>query len=395
MEQKVIAIIPARGGSKGIPRKNVLPLAGRPLIAHTIEAALQSRIVDRLVVSTDDAEIGLVAREYGAEVVQRPPEISSGLASSESALLHVLEYLKNTEDYQPDVVVFLQCTSPFTAPSDIDGTIEALRRDAADSALAVVPFHYFLWKNDSDGNAVGINHNKSVRKMRQENAPQYLEAGAVYVMRNKGFLKSRHRFFGRTSLYVMPTERRLEIDEPADFKTAEARLQQRHAGFSEDALARKARGIKLFVSDVDGVLTDAGMYYSENGDELKKFNTRDGMAFALLRKAGIKTAIVTSENTRIVARRAEKLKIEFLRQGVSDKLTSVKELAKEVGIGLDEVCFVGDDMNDTAILRRVGFACCPADARPENRAASHYTSSVRGGEGCVREIVDLLIRAGK
>lgn len=391
MAEEIVAIIPARGGSKGIPRKNVLPLAEKPLIAHTIEAASRAKSINRLLVSTDDAEIEFVAREYGAEVIQRPAEISGDAASSESALLHALEYLKDTEDYEPDIVVFLQCTSPLTASADVDGTVEALKSDASDSALAVVPFHYFLWKKNSEGDAVGINHDKSIRQMRQERAPQYLETGAVYVMRTKGFLKARHRFFGKTTFYVMPPERRLEIDELVDFKIAEALIRKTQPRTDQNNLAEKARGIKLFVSDVDGVLTDAGMYYTENGDELKKFNTRDGMGFALLRDAGIKTALVTSEDTRIVERRAKKMGVDFLRQGVRDKLTCVKELAEEVGIGLDEVCFVGDDINDGPLLRKVGLACCPANAFPENRKTSHYLASLRGGEGCVREVVDKLL----
>ena len=217
MDQQVIAIIPARGRSKGIPRKNILPLAGKPLIAYTIEAALRAQTVNRVVVSTDDAEIGLVASKYDAEVIQRPADISGDLDTSELALLHVLGYLKESEDYEPDIVVFLQCTSPLTTAVDIDGVVEALKRDAADSALAVVPFHYFLWNRDG----TGINHNAAHRPLRQDADPQYLEAGAVYVMKTAGFRQHKHRFFGKTALHVMPQHRVLEIDTEFDFELAE------------------------------------------------------------------------------------------------------------------------------------------------------------------------------
>ena len=186
---KCLAIIPARGGSKGIPRKNIRPLAGRPLIAFNIEQARLSRYVDRLVVSTDDAEIAAVAQQYGAEVVWRPAEISGDTASSESALLHTLEHLRQSEGYEPDVLVFLQCTSPLTLAEDIDGTVQALLDQGADSALATIPFHYFLWRQ-ADGDAVGINHDKRSRPLRQERQPQYLESGAVYAMRADGFFGS-------------------------------------------------------------------------------------------------------------------------------------------------------------------------------------------------------------
>ena len=226
-KMKICAIIPARGGSKGVPRKNIQLLAGKPLIAHTIEQALQARQVNRTIVSTDDAEIAAISEQYGAEVVMRPPELATDTASSESTLLHTLDYLQQTEEYQPDLVVFLQCTSPLTLPEDIDGTVQTLLDENADSALAVTPFHYFLWRRDECGNAVGVNHDKEVRLLRQELKPQFLETGAVYAMRVRGFRKTKHRFFGKTVMYVIPPERCVEIDETFDLIIAETLLQQR------------------------------------------------------------------------------------------------------------------------------------------------------------------------
>ena len=197
-------------------------LAGKPLIAHTIEHALQASSVNRVVVSTDDMEIACVARKYGADVVLRPADISGDTASSEAALLHTLEQLNKEEGYEPDLIVFLQCTSPLTLPEDIDGTVEALLNDKADSALAVTPFHHFLWGQDNNGTVVTLNHDKRSRPLRQEHQAQYLETGAVYVMRTEGFKEAKHRFFGKTAMYVMPRERCWEIDEPSDLVAAEA-----------------------------------------------------------------------------------------------------------------------------------------------------------------------------
>jgi CMP-N-acetylneuraminic acid synthetase len=225
MTESAVAIIPARGGSKGIPRKNVKPLAGKPLITYAIEAAKAARHVQRVIVSTDDSEIEAVANQFGAEVISRPAEIAGDLASSESALIHALETLRDIEGGLPELVAFVQCTSPLTAPEDIDGTIEALLARAADSALAVTPFHHFLWKESADGNAEGVNHDRAVRLMRQQREREYLETGAVYVMRVDGFLEHRHRFFGKTVMHVLPAERVLEIDEPFDFLLAETRLR--------------------------------------------------------------------------------------------------------------------------------------------------------------------------
>jgi N-acylneuraminate cytidylyltransferase len=179
-----------------------------------------------VIVSTDDVEIGTVAQAYGAEVVWRPASISGDTASSEAALLHVLETLQQNEGMLPEVLVFLQCTSPLTLAADIDGAVQTLVTENADTALAVTPFHYFLWQRTEDGDSVGINHDKQVRLLRQQRSPQYLETGAIYVMRTAGFLATKHRFFGKTALYVMSAERCLEIDEPSDLQMAAWLLQR-------------------------------------------------------------------------------------------------------------------------------------------------------------------------
>jgi len=226
LSMEILAIIPARGGSKGIPRKNIIKLAGIPLIAHTIEAALRSKYITRLIVSTEDQEIANVSQKFGAEVVWRPEEISGDEASIESALLYSLEFLQADEGYYPDLLVFLQCTSPLTTALDIDNTIQVLLENHADTSLTVSPFHYFIWKTDKDGNVSGINHDKQVRLRRQDKHPQYIETGSVYVMRVKQFLSIKHRFFGKTVMNIIPNERCLEIDEPVDFIIAKTLLEQ-------------------------------------------------------------------------------------------------------------------------------------------------------------------------
>ena len=153
------------------------------------------------------------------------------------------------------------------------------------------------------------------------------------------------------------------------------------------------REIRLFATDVDGVLTDAGMYYAESGDEWKKFNTRDGMGLKLLQRAGIITAIVTQERTKLVARRAEKLAIPELHQGVMDKLTVIREMAARHGLSLKQVAYIGDDINDLEALKEVGFSATPADGMPKIAAAVDYVCQKKGGEGAVREIVEMILDA--
>jgi len=226
-KNKIIAIIPARGGSKGIQHKNVQIVAGKPLIAYTIENSLKISSIERTLVSTDDSEIGKISEQFGAEIIWRPKELSGDNDSSELALLHSLEFLKNTEDYEPDILVFLQCTSPLTLKQDIEGTIESLFDEKADTSLSVSFFNHFLWEINRNGNAVGINHDKTRRVMRQQMESQYIENGAVYVMRVAGFIKAKHRFFGKTSIYVMPKERCFEIDNLFDLKVAEILMRER------------------------------------------------------------------------------------------------------------------------------------------------------------------------
>ena len=153
------------------------------------------------------------------------------------------------------------------------------------------------------------------------------------------------------------------------------------------------KGIRLFATDVDGVLTDAGMYYSESGDEWKKFNTRDGMGIKLLQKAGLITAIVTQERTRLVARRAEKLAIPELHQGVMDKVSVIREMATRHGLSLQQVAYIGDDVNDIEALRAVGFSAAPADGLPQVVEIVDYVCRQKGGEGAVRELVELILES--
>jgi len=162
---------------------------------------------------------------------------------------------------------------------------------------------------------------------------------------------------------------------------------------STQATRKLLSQIRLFATDVDGVLTDAGMYYSESGDEWKKFNTRDGMGIKLLQRAGIITAIVTQERTKLVARRAEKLTIPELHQGVTDKLSCVREMAARYGLTLSQVAYIGDDINDLETLKAVGFSATPADGMPQVAAVVDYICQKKGGEGAVREIIEMILDA--
>lgn len=381
-EVQVLAVIPARGGSKGVPRKNVLPLAGKPLIAHSIEAALAARTITRVVVSTDDPEITAVSRAWGAEVVDRPAELAGDLVSSEAALVHVLETLAAREGYRPDILVFLQCTSPLTAAEDIDATARAVI-EGADTALAVIPFHYFLWKPDG----TGVNHDKSVRLMRQQREPEFLETGAVYAMKAAGFLETKHRFFGHTAMVEIPVERRLEIDDEADFRLAEERMGRLNR--AADA-SRLPDPLHALVMDFDGVWTDDRVWVNQDGTESIVCSRRDGMGLERLRKAGVPMIVLSKEENPVLKSRCAKLKIPC-EHGLETKIDRLNLWLDKQGLDLKQTIYVGNDINDIECLRAAGCGVAPRDSHPDALAAADLILDADGGRGALRLLSDMIL----
>lgn len=382
-----VAIIPARGGSKGVPRKNVRPLAGKPLLAHVVEQACRAKSLSRVLVSTDDLEIAQIATQFGAEVVERPAEFSGDTASSEAAVLHALDVLNLRHGEEPEITVMLQCTSPLTTAEDIDGTVGALLSADADTALAVTPFYHFLWRQAADGNAEGINHDKSFRLRRQDMEPQYLETGAVYAMRTSGFRTARHRFFGRTALYVMPPERVQEIDDPLDFAKAEVMIRAR----DRNALAaRLPNRLAAIVLDFDGVFTDNRVLVTEIGEEAVLCDRSDGLGLEMLVRHGVQLLVLSKESNPVVSARCRKLNVECI-QSLEDKKSTLFALAMARGYNLKEVIYVGNDQNDVACMMAVGCSVCPSDAHPSAQAAAAIILTNSGGRGAIRELCDLIL----
>lgn len=215
----VIAVIPARGGSVGVRGKNVREVGGQPLVARAVASARRASTIDRVVVSTDDATIAEVARRAGAFVVDRPAALATATASSESALLHALA----TIDVTPDVLVFLQATSPFIDSDDLDHAVRRVRGGEADAVFSAVSTPVFLWGPGSQGEGWrGINHDAAVRSRRQDLPPQVAETGAFYVMRAAGFLAAQHRFFGRVEPQLVDERWAVDIDTEVELEVAQA-----------------------------------------------------------------------------------------------------------------------------------------------------------------------------
>lgn len=386
-KMKIVAIIPARGGSKSIYKKNIKLLAGSPLISYTIEAALQAKNVDTVIVSTDDSEIADISKSYGASIIERPADISGDTAKSEDALLFTLDALKNSQSYEPDITVFLQCTSPLTLPDDIDGSIECLRKHNADCVFSVTRFHHFLWSKSRNDVYSGINHDKKTRLPRQKLDPQHLETGSFYIMKTNGFIKSQHRFFGKIQAYEIPKERSIEIDDNVDFLLAETLIKQRKKETVFDLLPSI---IDAVVFDFDGVFTDNKVAISEDGNEFVTCSRGDGMGIEKLKKLNIPIYVISKENSNIIKHRCEKLNIEC-SVGIDNKLEELKRILSSNNIDPANVIYVGNDDNDLECLRYVGCPVCVNDAVEDVKKSSKIILKSNGGQGAVRELCELVL----
>lgn len=382
----VIAFIPVRGGSKSIPLKNIKLFCGKPLVYWNLKSLQDSPTVDKIIVATDSELIKttVIAFQFSkVKVYDRKAENAVDTASTESVML---EYIKAAQLSDDTIFMLVQATSPLTQTKHFEGGLAMYNTHDFDSILTCVRNFRFFWNVDGTPK----NYDYKNRPRRQNFNGMLMENGAFYINSVKNIKETGNRLSGRIGIYEMPEYTATEIDEPDDWLILE-NLMYRHILVSKTT---DYSNIKLFISDVDGVLTDGGMYYSEKGDELKKFNTRDGMAFQLLREHGIKTAIITSEDTKIVENRAKKLKINYCIQGKQNggKLSATQKICEKLGISLLETAYIGDDINCKEVLENVGFAFCPADAQLEiKKIPNIIIAEQKGGNGVVREIVNKIL----
>ncbi|MET0978693.1 MAG: acylneuraminate cytidylyltransferase [Paeniglutamicibacter terrestris] len=375
---KTLVIIPARGGSKGIPLKNLRRIGGQTLLARAIESAFATPSVLDVVVSTDHPEIKAEALAHGATVIDRPAEIAGDTASSESVLLHAL----GTLDVLPQITVFIQCTSPVIDPADLQGAITTVASGAADVSFAAVPDHGFHWSCDETGTAHASGHDAARRPRRQDREPRFRETGAFYVMDTAGFLEAEHRFFGSLALARVPEEHGIDIDSEADLELAQWRMSHSERATSID--------VDALVTDFDGVHTEDTAYLSEDGTESVRVSRSDGMGVSLLKKAGIQLLILSSETNPVVTARGAKLGVE-VAQSVGDKAAVLARWMSERGLDPARVAYLGNDVNDLAAMSIIGWPLTVADARESVHAASRHRLARNGGHGAVREAAELIL----
>lgn len=380
-----IVIIPARGGSQRIPAKNLLPLAGIPLVAHSILHARASRLAQEVIVSTDNPKIAEVAKEYGATVIRRPHDLASAKATSESALIHVLDERRKKDKADPDLVVFLQCTSPVRRHDDIDNAINQLIRENADSLFSATRNHALIW-TETPGGPASLNYDHRTRKREQDMEIQYRENGSIYVTKTELLRRENNRLGGKVTVYMMDEMHSFQVDTPAQVDLLRWVVRREIQDWPKQT--------DLVVFDFDGVMTDNMVNTKANGHETVRCDRGDGLGIAMMHRAGIPMIVLSTEEHSVVTARCKKLQLPCF-QGLSDKADFLKKYAKKEKIDLKRIAYLGNDVNDLPCFEIVGFPVVPADAHPDALHAAHVVLSTAGGKGAVREFADKLLAARK
>jgi YrbI family 3-deoxy-D-manno-octulosonate 8-phosphate phosphatase len=402
---EILALIPARGGSKGIPRKNIRSFVGYPLIAWSIAAAKKSRFVTRVIVSTDDEEIASVAREYGAETpFLRPNEFAQDNTTDLPVFEHALEWLEENEGYRPEIVIQLRPTSPIRPKDCVDHAVRILlERTDADCVRGVVPAGqnpHKMWRFAGEDQPLkplleveGIP--EPYNAPRQILPPVYWQTGHIDAIRVTT-IKQKKSLTGDV-IYPLVIDPRytVDIDTLSDWAKYEALvtsgLEMVTPGTAPVAKRPMPERVDLVISDFDGVITDNRVWVNEEGIEYVAAYRSDSIGVQLLRETGVEVMILSSEPNRVVEARARKMGVEVIHGvGIHEKGRVMREVLKRKNIKAENVIFIGNDVNDLPCFEVAGWSVAVADAYPEVIRAADFVSSKPGGHGALREICDLI-----
>lgn len=396
----VLCLIPARGGSKSIPRKNLQVLAGHPLVAYSIATALASRTIARTIVSTDDTEIAAVSRRYGAETPFLRPE---ALAQDDTPDLpvfdHALQWLEEHERYRPDLIVHLRPTTPLRRANQVDRAVELLQaQPEADAVRAVAsplqnPFK--MWTLGDDGflrPLLTYPGEEPYNLPRQALPPVLWQSGIVDVTRRRTILEQRSMTGRRILPLVTESGDWIDIDTRASLELADLLLRSGRmpSPLVDLARSRLVPDVRLLVLDFDGVLTDNRVWLTEDGREAVAFDRGDGLGLEQVRRAGVDVLVLSKERNPVVSARCRKLGIPC-EQGVDDKRVALQRWAEGRHVALAQVVYVGNDVNDLPCMEIVGTAVAVQDAHPQVLQRAHLVLSRPGGRGAVREICELIV----
>jgi YrbI family 3-deoxy-D-manno-octulosonate 8-phosphate phosphatase len=402
---EVLALIPARGGSKSIPRKNIRLFAGHPLVAYSIAAGLQAELVTRVILSTDDVEIAEVARSYGAEVpFLRPAEYAQDLSNDLEFFDHALSWLIEHEGYRPEIVVQLRPTSPIRPQGSVDQAVQLLLdHPGADSVRGVVPSGqnpYKMWRIDEAGRLSPLltvpGLAEPYNTPRQSLPPTYWQTGHIDAIRASTILEKRSLSGDMILPLVIDPAFMVDIDTLNDWRRAEWLVTGSDSAVRKDMvqLGKRMRplpqNVQLVVFDFDGVMTDDRVWVDQDGREAVAVHRGDGMGLALLKRKGIRAVVLSTEKNPVVAARCRKLDLPVV-QAVADKGIRLAGLFEEYRVNPEHVVYLGNDVNDIPCFPLVGCAVVVADAHPEALHEADLVLKTRGGFGAVRELCDLIL----
>jgi len=401
-KNEVLVIIPARGNSKSIPKKNIRVFAGYPLIAYSITAALRAEMVDRVIVSTDNAEIAEVALEYGAEVpFMRPAELARDDTLDYPVFEHALQWLTREEEYHPDIVVHLRATSPVYPKNLIDDAVTVLiDHPEADAVRGVVPSSenpYKMWRIGEDGSMIPLLRvdglDEPYNSPRQALPETFWQTGHLDAIRCRTILE-KNSMTGDTiyPIHIDPSFS-VDIDTLRDWRRAEQKVLENGLDMVHPGTAPRALpyDVRLLVLDFDGVMTDDRVFVNADGMEMVAANRSDGFGLERLRAmTNIEVIVMSKETNPVVSARCKKLKLPVY-QSVEDKRTALEQLVKEKRYKPGQVMFVGNDLNDVPCFSYVGYAAVPADAFLVAKRRADRILANDGGYGAVREVCEILI----
>lgn len=377
----------ARG--KRFAGKALGTVAGRPLLYWVLDAACGCSDIDEVYVAVDDEELAETVRRYPGNVllIEGVSE-TGGDGGSTGGFLPAL-----APKVDADHVCLIEAASPLLRAEQLQAGLSMYFDGRYDAVLSAVRQRRRLWRRLPDGVAVPEPTAPQSRRESEDvfARPEdvYAEAGVFYITSKAALSASDFPVNGRIGIVEVPYETCIEPEDPSDVALVEQLLIRRRR--EERTWQSRLGNVKVFAMDVDGVLTDGGMVYLEGGGELKKFNAKDGMGIRLLKEAGIVPAVITAERTEMVRRRAEKLGIEFVYQGVWDKVAAAEDLIRRLGVSWAELAYIGDDVIDLPVMRHSGFSAAPADAVEDVRRSVDYVCAAKGGRGCVREVCELLL----
>lgn len=402
----ILALIPARAGSKGIPRKNVRSFAGVPLIAWSIAAARQADLVTRILVSTDDEEIASVARQYGAETpFLRPTELAQDKTTDLPVFEHALQWLEENEGYHPTIVVQLRPTSPIRPVGMVDRAVQILleHRDA-DCVRGVVPAGqnpFKMWRFEGEDKPMtplltvdGIA--EPYNAPRQILPPVYWQTGHIDAIRVATIKKKRSLTGDVIYPLVIDPRYTVDIDNLSDWAKYEALAGSGLEMVTPGPELRHKRPmpekIDLILCDFDGVITDNRVWVDQDGTEMVAAYRSDSVRIRELRAIGVEVMILSSEPNRVVEARARKMGVEAVHGiALHDKGRVMREVLEQKNIKAENVIFIGNDINDLPCFEAAGWSVAVADAYPDLIQAADHVLSKPGGHGALREVCDLIL----